>query len=356
MRNDVNKFCLFDFSVRLNSNDRYGFYKKNSKIFSLSQRLVHVGVGLPVVALCIYGCTELIKKGVERGAYSLLFGTICNEDTWSTCFNRDIENGYFLGLVLNNTLNFYKEFFYLEPFYVYIASVCFVSLCIVLVIGKTKIKKMLKALRQYNAIFLNRKNPLKKRMPKQMDPNISREKNKLQKTSRDNNIQDYLWIQYEDPQIDQSSLIPKEKKKTKGIEDPSKAPTKKANRQSSDEEIEKANVPTLELSSGNQGTLGSLYDNGRSRPDHLVIKGTDVKTLIKALGGKVEGNKGNFKILFGSNKKMGDYEVAHGGDRKGYLTSNNAQNVKEAIAQAVRVGYVAEETILKAIGPSGDEA
>ncbi|PWU07382.1 MAG: hypothetical protein C5B43_00490 [Verrucomicrobia bacterium] len=71
-------------------------------------------------------------------------------------------------------------------------------------------------------------------------------------------------------------------------------------------------------------------------PGYRIILGKKVQSLITQLGGKSQGNKGNFEIYWnGSNKKAGDYEICHEGDTNGYLTPNYAKRVADAIYAGV---------------------
>lgn len=79
------------------------------------------------------------------------------------------------------------------------------------------------------------------------------------------------------------------------------------------------------------------------KPPHLEILGSEVEGLIKTLGGRLEGagNGSKFKVFWkGSSKKAGTYEVAHGGDRSGYLTSEWAKKAGEAIEVGMKYGLV----------------
>lgn len=89
-------------------------------------------------------------------------------------------------------------------------------------------------------------------------------------------------------------------------------------------------------------TLDALFEN--EKPPHLEIKVSDAINLIKntVLKGRVEGNGGSkYKIYFGnSTKKAGDFEGSHGKDRRGYLTKEYAENIKDAIKDAVDRGVI----------------
>lgn len=69
--------------------------------------------------------------------------------------------------------------------------------------------------------------------------------------------------------------------------------------------------------------------------------------LIKALGGRTIGNGGSeFSVFWGSSNKLdGKYEVSHGKDLAGYLTSEYASRVGDAIRVGVEQGKIAPEII-----------
>jgi hypothetical protein len=90
-------------------------------------------------------------------------------------------------------------------------------------------------------------------------------------------------------------------------------------------------------------TWSQLFDITKSKPDNLVVQGSHVKTLIEALGGRVV--LGNLNQIYFSGKYLGSYEVAHGGDRNGYLRSKFANRVKKAIEEAIESGYISESIV-----------
>lgn len=100
------------------------------------------------------------------------------------------------------------------------------------------------------------------------------------------------------------------------------------------------------LSTKRQTTLKMLF---AEKLPHFTIKATSIQKLINALGGIVKGSgKGGsqFSIYWGnSQSQAGTYEVAHGRDAKGYLTSDYAANVAKAIKVGVENAHIARETI-----------
>ena len=100
----------------------------------------------------------------------------------------------------------------------------------------------------------------------------------------------------------------------------------------------------VHLSNNNKATWDMLFDIKTSKPAHLVIKGTDVVTLIKALVGAVRKNNNLHHIYF-RDIDLGSFEIGHGKDGKGCLTSTYAQNVKEAIEKAVESEYIAKDKV-----------
>lgn len=104
--------------------------------------------------------------------------------------------------------------------------------------------------------------------------------------------------------------------------------------------------PIIKLSSKRQKTLDMLLKNP---PLHFEILGDDVERLITKLNGRVEGAKGSsYTVFWGDSKKHGGtYEVFHkkGAHGDGYLTSEYATRVFEAIETGIAYGYIARETI-----------
>lgn len=101
----------------------------------------------------------------------------------------------------------------------------------------------------------------------------------------------------------------------------------------------------IKLNNRRQDTLEKVM---KVNPPHLEILGSDVESLIKKLGGRVAGggNGSEFDIFWGDSKsKAGDYEVTHGKDRDGTLTSENARKVANGINVGVQYGLIAEESI-----------
>ncbi|PWU07381.1 MAG: hypothetical protein C5B43_00485 [Verrucomicrobia bacterium] len=80
-------------------------------------------------------------------------------------------------------------------------------------------------------------------------------------------------------------------------------------------------------------------------PPYRTILGSKVKSLITYLGGKAQGNEGNFQIYWnGSNKKAGDFEICHEGDTNGYLTPDYAKRVADAIyAGVIKYGIISKD-------------
>ena len=103
--------------------------------------------------------------------------------------------------------------------------------------------------------------------------------------------------------------------------------------------------PTFEiLNTKHQETLKALF---QEKPGHLTISEKDVKSLIKALGGKSVGATGSQLNIFwnGSNKHAGEYEVTHGNDTPGYLTSGYATRVADAICIGLKHDCIAKELL-----------
>lgn len=98
--------------------------------------------------------------------------------------------------------------------------------------------------------------------------------------------------------------------------------------------INKTETEITILSPNDQETLQALFR--QPRPEAFKISGTQVQNLIKNLGGKCKGNSGTYYQIFwgNSNKKGGEYEVAHEQDR-GFLSSEYASRVAQAIYLAV---------------------
>ncbi len=99
----------------------------------------------------------------------------------------------------------------------------------------------------------------------------------------------------------------------------------------------------IKLNGDHPNTVRMLFQD---IPPHYIIKGSEVESLIKILGGRIEKKGGGITIHWGTSKKIaGTYEVAHGGSEKGLLTSQWAANVAEAINVGIDKGYIASETI-----------
>lgn len=139
----------------------------------------------------------------------------------------------------------------------------------------------------------------------------------------------------------QKLIIQEEKRRTKALE------LSRLLIESEDSSIEvtQSSQPQ-KLNKKHEETLRALLSEN---PPHLEISGTEVKNLIEnELGGKLvgDGNGSKFKVFWqGSNKKAGMYEVAHGGDRDGYLTSEWAKKAGDAICVGVNYGAVALDII-----------
>lgn len=89
----------------------------------------------------------------------------------------------------------------------------------------------------------------------------------------------------------------------------------------------------LKLNKNQEETLQAVL---LEKPPHYVISGKEIENLIEALGGTVQGASGsNFHICWKGLAKDGEYEMAHGGDNKGYLTSKWAKRVGKAIRLGV---------------------
>lgn len=107
--------------------------------------------------------------------------------------------------------------------------------------------------------------------------------------------------------------------------------------------IEKKPMPAvIELKPKKKTILNTIL-SGKSC--HLILKGEQIESLIKALGGDVTaGGKNKFDITW-KGKRTGEYEVLHDRDPRGYLTAEFVNRVGHAILEAVRQGYIAEDTI-----------
>ena len=109
--------------------------------------------------------------------------------------------------------------------------------------------------------------------------------------------------------------------------------------------VEQKTKYKVNLSNNNKATWDMLFDTTKSRPEHLEIKGSGIENLIKGLGGGINKTPSKkIQIIF-SGKMLGTYEVTHGGDKIGYLTSKYAQRVKEAIEKAVELGYIVKHVV-----------
>lgn len=91
------------------------------------------------------------------------------------------------------------------------------------------------------------------------------------------------------------------------------------------------------LNGKNLVTWNQLFNNNKSKPDNLTIKGTQIQNLITALGGNTKpGSKGKINVHFGG-KKLDNYEVNRSNET---LTSGFANRVKKAIKEAIKSGYI----------------
>lgn len=98
-----------------------------------------------------------------------------------------------------------------------------------------------------------------------------------------------------------------------------------------------------------QATFDAIFSE---KTCHLILRDSEIKSLITKLKGRVErGEKNKWNIFWGSlqNKhKSGEYEVNHDGDKNGFLKKKWVKRVAMAIYDGVKRGYIAEEMIPKA--------
>ncbi len=80
-------------------------------------------------------------------------------------------------------------------------------------------------------------------------------------------------------------------------------------------------------------------------PPHLMIKKSKVETLITKLGGEVKGAGGSAYSIFWGTKHAVTYEVTHGRDKPGTLTSDYAARVGIALRLGAHLGIFATESI-----------